>query len=293
MPEQDNEFYIGWQAEAPPQIARLVRRFVFALAVFVPAVALLVVGFQRGFSNGTFEYGKLTELEGILTTHPVPFLTIQNGGGATGKPVLQKILLVGPGKFGFAEGKNGQWATLANTTAPQPVHVSGFLIYHDGKTALEVAEIETLKPSNPQTFKPSNPQTLKPSNLQTLKPSNPQTFKPSNLITLQGELADPKCLLGVMKPGEGKPHRDCAARCIAGGIPPLMKVANAGGDTEYYLLVGPNGEALNDQLLPYAADGVRVCGRLEQVDDWLVLYTDPATLQRVNKYALNPGPLCQ
>ena len=175
MPEQDNEFYIGWQAEAPPRVARLVRRFVLALGIFVPAVALLVVGFQRGFSSGTFEYGKLTELTGTLTTDPVPFLTIQNGTDATGNPVLQKILLVGPGKFGFAEGDNGHWLTLTKTKAPQPVRVSGFLLYHDGKTALEVAGIETLEPSNLRTLKPSNPQTFKPSNPQTFKPSNFQT----------------------------------------------------------------------------------------------------------------------
>ena len=273
MQEQESEFYIGWQAEAPPGIARLIRRFLLVLAVLVPVLALLIVGFQRGFSNGTFEYGKTTELEGILTSSPVPFLTIYTGNDAAGNPVLQKILLVAAGKFGFEQGDGGRWKELAQTADKQPVRVSGFLIYRDGKTALEVDNIQT----------------------ETATPT-PGTNAASNaalgIVTLRGEIADPKCLFGVMKPGAGKPHRDCAARCIAGGIPPLLKVENAGHDAEYYLLVGPNGEALNSRLLEFAADGVQVCGQLEQQDDWLVLYADPGTLQRVNKYALNPGPLC-
>ena len=38
-------------------------------------------------------------------------------------------------------------------------------------------------------------------------------------VTLKGEIIDPKCYLGAMKPGGGKTHKACAMRCIAGGIP--------------------------------------------------------------------------
>ena len=55
--------------------------------------------------------------------------------------------------------------------------------------------------------------------------------------TLRGEIVDIKCYLGVMKPAHGKPHRSCAARCISGGIPPVLMVKDRDGDTNYLLLV--------------------------------------------------------
>ena len=259
MGANPNEFYIGWQAEAPPGYARLVRRFVLALAVVLPLLAGLLVGFQRGFSNGTFEYGKRTELEGTLRTGAVPFLKVQSGRDTD----VQNILLVAPGKFGYHPP--------AGFGDGQPVRVAGFLIYHDGKTALQVEDMTAVPGAADRSLPPL-------AELAT--------------ATLRGEVTDPKCLLGVMKPGEGAPHRDCAARCIAGGIPPVLRVANAAGETEYYLLVGPNGEALNDRMSRYAADAVQVRGQLKTDGDWIFLYADTASLRRINRWTLNPGVMC-
>jgi hypothetical protein len=230
-------------------------------------LVILIVLFQKGFSNGTFEFGKTTELEGIFTEKPVPFLTIENGKDATGKAVSQKILLVGEGKFGFNANSE---QPIANG---QKIKVSGFLIYNDGKTALQVDAIEVRKDSFAKTA-----------------PASGNRLSPT--LQLRGEITDPKCLLGVMNPGQGKPHRDCAVRCIAGGIPPVLKVGNPDGETEYYLLADQNGAALNERILQYVGDGVQVCGRLEQDGDWLVLYVDPATIRRVNKGALTAGVMC-
>lgn len=262
----DTEFYIGWQKEAPPAFAHTVRRYILAIGIIMPLLAFLIVRYQSGFSSATFEFGTTTELSGTFLRDPFPFLRIANGTDVQGNPVFQNILLVAPGKFGFdhIEGapalKNGQAVKLA-----------GFLVYHDGKTALEVHRMEN-------------------STTDTATPENEN--HPLGAVTLRGEITDPKCMLGVMKPGEGKPHRDCAVRCIAGGIPPVLKVANAAGETEYYLMAGQNGEALNDCLSDFVADGVQVSGQLKQQGDWLVLYADPASLRRFNKGALGAGPMC-
>jgi hypothetical protein len=48
-------------------------------------------------------------------------------------------------------------------------------------------------------------------------------------IEVTGEIVDSKCFNGVMKPGKGKPHRACAARCLSGGIPPQLLVVSAEG----------------------------------------------------------------
>ena len=53
-------------------------------------------------------------------------------------------------------------------------------------------------------------------------------------IVLTGEIVDSKCYLGVMNPGEGKVHRDCAARCISGGIPAAFIARDFQGQTQFY-----------------------------------------------------------
>lgn len=268
---QENEFYIGWSAETPPGIARRVRWFLLGLAVLVPVAAVLTVLYQRGFSNGVFEYGKNTELQGILHLSPVPMLQVENGADPAGKPVVQDILLVAPGKFGFRHFEPGDPGLSLDAFDGSSVVLTGFLIYHDGKTAMEVSGIRQA------------------GRAITTRPAAASL----GLTTLRGEITDPKCLLGVMKPGQGKPHRECAIRCLSGGIPPLLKVAGTTGEAEYYLLVGPGGESINRELLPFAADAVQMCGRLEQQDDWLILYTDPALMQRINKYTLLKNPTCR
>jgi hypothetical protein len=77
-----------------------------------------------------------------------------------------------------------------------------------------------------------------------------------------------------MKPGHGKPHRDCAARCISGGINPVFYIRNDKGESDYYLIVGPNGEKINDLLKDYIAEPVTIKAKAVQYDDWIVLYLD-------------------
>lgn len=266
--KQETEFYIGWQATTPPSFAKIVRGFVVGLCVLIPLLIIAMVWFQKGFSNGRFDYGKTSRLEGVFTQTPFPFLQIENGKDAHGDPVFQKILLVGSGKFGF-------WADPANVPDGASVIASGFLIYNDGKTALQVENIQPIAGTAPQ---------------QTPRQTRPIT---QQSITLRGEITDPKCLLGVMNPGQGKPHLDCAVRCISGGLPPVLKVSNAGGDTEYYLLIDPDGKPLNDRVLDFVGQGVELCGRLEQLDDWWVLSVDPGQIRRIHKASLQPGPMCE
>jgi len=77
-------------------------------------------------------------------------------------------------------------------------------------------------------------------------PGNPIT-KSMDLaaVELTGEIVDSKCYLGVMNPGNGKVHRDCAVRCISGGIPPAFLVRDADGRSKILLLTNWNSEHLN------------------------------------------------
>ena len=94
-------------------------------------------------------------------------------------------------------------------------------------------------------------------------------------VSLQGEIVDSKCMLGVMKPGAGKVHRDCAELCIMGGMPPMLLVKNTAGDKAAYLLMDENGNAVGQQLLPHIAVPVAVKGSAYRVGSMPVIQVQP------------------
>ncbi|NIJ52272.1 hypothetical protein [Dyadobacter arcticus] len=252
------------------------------MAVTVPILAGLLVWKQRGFSGGVFEYGKLTILEGELIRTPVPFLRIPVKQTVGNVPLFERILLIGYNKRG-ADSTLNQWEAKRGTLANKTLTVRGTLIYHDGKAALELTEendallrVSALKESDVPTHNMARFQ---------LSPS----ASPVNLgmVTLSGEITDPKCMLGVMKPGEGRPHRSCAVRCIAGGIPPLLSVRNGTDHANYYLIVEPDGQPLNASILKDVGRPVQLSGRLEKADNWLILYTD--SVRALAKTKLDEG----
>ena len=268
-----DHFYIGWQEKSPAPYAAATRRFVGTTALVVIAVATLLVTSQRGFDESTFELGRLSVHEGILVKEPVPMLKLLSESGT----VAQSVLLLG-------FGKAGALATLAaieeeegKSLDQKGVRLEGTLIFYDGKTALELT-------GGTEAFAGFLPQS----------PLYQPKIRNHGKVTFRGEILDPKCALGVMKPGHGKPHRSCAIRCIAGGIPPVMRISSKNDESNYCLVLGEDGSPVNQQLLEYVADQVQVCGRLEQQDDWLVLYTNPGRdLHRLKPYWMEGDvPLC-
>ncbi len=88
---------------------------------------------------------------------------------------------------------------------------------------------------------------------------------------------DSKCYLGVMNPGQGKVHRDCAARCLSGGIPPIF-VSTSGH--EQFLLVGLDGRTLGrDALREFVAEPITIRGELLQQGESQLLRIDARKLR--------------
>jgi len=273
-----NNFYIGWQEKAPKPYAKAIKRFVGAVIILIVLIATLLVFTQRDFVNSVFEFGKLSTHEGILVKAPVPMLKVPAGSNVDGTPLYNSILLIGFGKFG-AE------ATLADIEEAQEqdlggkmVKLKGTLIYYQGKKALELTQgVEAFAGFSESNF------------IYESKKTDIGT------VSLRGEILDPKCALGVMKPGYGKPHRSCAIRCLSGGIPPILRVTNKNGETNYCIVIGEDGQLVNQELLDYVADQVQLCGHLELQDDWLVVYTNPKS----DIYRLKPHwmdgevPMCK
>ncbi len=269
-----DEFYIGWQDKAPDSFHRASRRFLWGTILVLVAAAAGLVLSQKGFATSTFELGTITEHRGMLTTSPVPMLKKVDANDQ----LIESLLLIG-------FGKTGAGLTLAAIAEEQDmllegqqVNLKGTLIYYEGKKALELTQ-------GVRAFVSAS--------------TVPGNYKPSirriGEVTLHGEILDPKCALGVMKPGYGKPHRSCAIRCVAGGIPPVMRVTNGAGAHNYCIIVGPEGEPVNEAVLPYIADQIQVCGELREEDDWLVFYTDPMQdITRIKPYWMNQDlPMCR
>jgi len=86
-----------------------------------------------------------------------------------------------------------------------------------------------------------------------------------------------------MNPGEHKVHRDCAARCISGGVPPAFLARDASGDSRVLLLVGNDGRALSKEVLPFVAEPLEVSGVLVRTGFTLTLKADPARFRRITE----------
>lgn len=258
MAERGDEFYVGYAPAAPAGVARVVHRAVLLLACLTIAVPLTLVLAQAPFATAGFEFGVTRSFRGTIRENPAATLLVARPDAAhDGSLATSSYLLVAPGKHGAQElvgGRDGQAVELAGT-----------LVYRDGQTMVEVVPGSIVA----RTVRDAASDGAPPVDLGT--------------VELRGEIVDTKCHLGVMNPGDGKTHRDCAARCISGGIPPALRVRDAAGDSRLYLLVGANGETVNQALLPFVAEPVAITGRAERRGDLLVLYADPAAIRRLGE----------
>ena len=109
-------------------------------------------------------------------------------------------------------------------------------------------------------------------------------FEPgAALVPLRGEIVDAKCFLGVMVPGAGKTHKECAGLCLRGGIPPALFVQDRSGASRLLLVTGPAGEPLTAQAVRVAGEAIDLTGTISRLGGWLVVRTDPATWRTVAK----------
>ncbi|MEP7232404.1 MAG: hypothetical protein ABI691_19230 [Ginsengibacter sp.] len=252
-----SEFYIGWMPNAPNKFAKHVKKVVLVLGVLVITITVVLALSQKKFDTGNFEFGTLTEVTGILSKTPVLNLKIVSGKDIWDKPNYITAVLVGYGKHG-ADGIISDLESEYKTALDKKeITVKGTLLYNDGKLIVQIAAED--KP-------------LVSIGTAVISGDLVPKIKELGVQKVRGEIIDPKCYFGVMKPGEGKPHRDCAIRCILGGISPLMHVVNDKGESNYYIVVGPNGEKMNEAVQDYVAEPIELNARLVQYDDWIVMY---------------------
>lgn len=236
---QTDTLYVGYLG-APPSHARFVKRFVGAALVTLAALGAIIAGAQGPAGEGTWDDSDSATFEGLLLADPYPHLLTNDADGSE-----LDAILVEQGKFGADPRAAG--------LAGKPAKVRGGLIRHpNGKQAV----IE-LSPLSDAIAPAEGTHDARPP-LGAAAPKVAGSFE-----SFVGEVVDPKCWLGVMNPGRGKPHLSCAELCIRGGIPPVLVVR----DPEHpggrgYLLVDELGAPMNSAVRGLIGFPVQVIGRV-------------------------------
>lgn len=213
MIDQD-DFYIGYATGLPASLRRPVTLLVSLTFVIAAIAAALFVSQQRGLADARFDYTTQQSFDGYLSLTPTPALIVAETGGTT------VYWLVAPGKYGahevLGDARSG-WVTLR-----------GKRIARESWRMIEVA-----------------PDSLR---RHALQPSPPDADAIESIPTvLRGEIVDGKCYMGVMNPGERTVHRDCAVRCISGGVPPMFAYHDADG-AHLAMLFGGDPETVRSQI---------------------------------------------
>jgi len=234
---------------------RLTRWFGVAVAAGLcvsTGTALVLAHAQRNPGPGGWGGGEVS-VSGILD--PLPYPVIHAGLRSDGRPA-SAVILVAEGKFGAPEE--------VRSFAGKPVEARGYAIDRGGLTVLQLAAetgaVRALTPADGQAPVPAQP-------------------VPLGRHRLRGEIVDSKCFLGAMKPGDGKAHKDCAALCVFGGIPPLLLTRDADGKETLFLLADPQGGPVTEPAFPYVGEPVEVTAEVERRGSLNLARIDPASLR--------------
>ena len=240
-----DDFFIGWQ-ESPPKVyiksAKLF--FVFTLALSAVIVCIYIVA-QKGYKNSRYKIGEITSIQGTFYAHPKPNLVTQEE---------KVIFLTGKGKFG-AEQTIANWELEnSNKLDGKQVTLQGTTASYNGVTFLELA--------------------LQEASIALIDGNTTRKRDISNKsipLELSGELVDPKCYFGAMKPGFGKIHKSCAIRCLSGGIPPVL-VSEKG---DYYMVLLQENTSIED-IAKYIGKNADFSGMVKIIDGISYLTLDNA-----------------
>jgi hypothetical protein len=251
--EFHDEFYVGYLPNAPRVLGKIVTRIAASILLAGTAVGALLIFNQPAFAPSRFEAGKYRDYEGVIEEWPYPILVADSAS----------FLLVAPGKYGVTEAVRGLQGmsvrlkgSLVERARDRMLVVPPGSVVTDGSIVTDTARPLKLAPS-----------------ITDLGP-----------ITLRGEIVDTKCYLGAMNPGESKVHRDCAVRCISGGVPPAFLARDVSGEVKILLLVGADGRALDKEVLRYVAEPLELSGYLLRAGSTLTLKADPTQFRRISEY---------
>ena len=224
----NDEFYIGYDTPVPSGSRGVVfGALTFVIGLTAVTAAVLVAG-QKTFADASFEFGHPRDFEGNLVVEPYPQLLTDAG----------PIGLVAPGKHGADP--------LVRAFDGQRIKLRGTSIQRDGWSLIE------MESDSVSIVSAANPSLL----------SGPSQVGSPSTMELTGEIVDAKCYLGVMNPGEGAVHRDCAGVCIRGGLPPMFATRLSTGQPVLMRMVTRAGQRLGSEIGLLAGKPVVVRGAI-------------------------------
>ncbi len=253
---KNKEFFVAYiEGSLGTKTKKTLKRFTILSIGIIIIGSLIFSLIQTRFKNSTFELSELTKITGTFHASPYPMLTIK-----VNETISKNILLLGFGKSSVNPYLKAILEKKSDLQG-QTLTIEGNLIFYNGKTLLQVIDENKVS-------------------LTSGKGNLPQKTTIGETV-LKGEIVDPKCYFGVMKPGFGKIHRSCAIRCISGGIPPVF-VSTPKNISEYYLLTDLDGEPINQEVLPFIGKPSEITGLVEKLDDWYLLKIDIANIRVSN-----------
>lgn len=257
---QSDPFYVGY-LPMPAEHRRFLQRLLVTLGLGVLALAGAIAWFQRDPAPDAPYHGdakNVQQLTGLLYSEPYGVLRVP---GESAQQPTRTVLLTTGGKSGVAHlvaGKNGVPVTMRGTLRGR----SGRYVYAMD-TRFGFAEASLSAELSAALARPD---------------AQPVGAGP---VTLRGEIVDPKCFTGAMKPGDSKAHKACAINCLQGGIPPIFVTRTNGAQEAFYLLVGPDGKAILDPLIPWVGDQVEIRGQVYEQADMTILRVQPDSIRRL------------
>lgn len=281
--ERTSSFFIGW-AKNNKQSLALTKYAALAASLLILITGIVLSYSQQGLTGFIMDFSNSKKLEGWLSITPVPNLKIIDGKDSYGNPAYKTILLMDAFKFGadsvvknvlngdtvkYVRLKGHLSRNVFDRDASSKEVTESFNHFVKGTSKNLVMEIENGKFSFELAKEPV---------------AASRSITNLGMQTLRGEIIDPKCYFGAMNPGYGKTHLSCAVRCISGGIMPVLKY-EVNNQNKYAILVGLNGEKINEAVLNFIGVPVEVKGSLSGIDNWGVLKIDAKNnLRSIYKY---------
>lgn len=237
------QFFVGY-LKTPLQLIRFLAISLSILLLAVDAVALIAYRAQGNRATGDWGADGEVAIDGVLLARPYPVVLVP----ATADHPARVVLLV-------SEGKHGAPDDLAPLDGAA-VTVQGYPLLRDALTVLQLSQ--------------------HPRRSEIAVAASAFATTELGQRTLEGEIADSKCFLGAMNPGEGKVHAGCASLCILGDIPPLFVTRDAAGKLTYRLLADEQGGPIAEGAANQAGAYVTLTGTLRRVGP-LEIFAVPRT----------------
>lgn len=248
VPNTERSFFIGW---APPTPA--LRPFLVAVAVLLCLAAFFAAYAIGATQNDPGDGGRIGRAMavGVVETAPYPILHILDSEDfETG----ETILLMGNGKNGAqrqADPLNGQ-VVVVNGFHLARGELSG-MILRGGQNGMAAAE--------------------------AVEPQSVPEPEDLGRWRLSGEICDGNCYAGAMRPGTGLAHRACANLCILSGLPPVFVATDQVAGSEFFLIGGPDGGPIPEELLDHTGTLVQADGRVERRGSMNVFLIEPDSVE--------------